>query len=204
MPFRRGWIRGNSAWRFLKWLWRRCARVHSYSLRFGPWYCSAMGRFSAARELCFGCWSRFGRAFNVRFDWGGAISVCAIDASANMVAAFRRHFPDINITCEPVEQSTFFGRSFDAVMAVGVIFLLPTKTQIEVISQISGALKSGGRFLFSAPIETGNWNDLLTGRPSTSLGIEAYKSALSECGLHLVNTYNDEGGSHYYDAQKAT
>ena len=132
------------------------------------------------------------------------LSVSAIDASANMVAAFRRRFPDINIACEPVEQSTFFDRKFDAVMAVGVIFLLPAKTQIEVISQISGALKSGGRFLFSAPIETGDWNDLLTGRPSISLGVEAYKSALSKCGLHLVNTYNDEGGSHYYDAQKAT
>ena len=132
------------------------------------------------------------------------LSVSAIDASANMVAAFRCNFPDINIACEPVEQSAFFGRSFDALMAVGVIFLLPAKVQRNVISRISKALNPEGRFLFSAPQAIGGWNDVLTGQASLSLGSDAYKSTLNECGLHLINEYDDEGGSHYYDAKKTS
>ena len=131
------------------------------------------------------------------------LSVSAIDASANMVAAFRRNFPSINIICEPIEHSAFFSRSFDAFMAIGIIFLLPAKAQREVINSIANALNPGGRFLFSAPWQIGGWNDVLTGKPSLSLGADAYKSALNACGLKLIKEYDDEGGSHYYDAQKA-
>ena len=63
-------------------------------------------------------------------------------------------------------------------------------------------LKAGGRFLFTAPVEAGTWPDSLTGRPSVSLGIDGYKSAIDDAGLTLVSEYLDEGGNHYYDTRK--
>lgn len=130
-------------------------------------------------------------------------SVSALDASPAMVKVFRDRFPETPVACEPVESSTFFNRKFDAVLAVGLIFLLPPSSQIAVLKRVSGALKPGGRFLFSAPTETGQWQDELTGQTSHSLGREAYVAALSESGFERIESLQDEGGSHYYDAHKS-
>ena len=45
--------------------------------------------------------------------------VSAIDASPKMVAALQRRFPNIEVACEAAEDSCFFNRSFDGVLAVG-------------------------------------------------------------------------------------
>lgn len=131
------------------------------------------------------------------------LDVCAIDASPTLVAAFKRRFPGVQVACEPAERSRFFGRTFDGALAIGLIFLLPEGSQRDLLRRIAGALNPGGKLLFSAPRQVCTWDDLLTGQPSTSLGAEAYHRVLVRSGLHLSKEQVDEGGTHYYEAQKS-
>jgi SAM-dependent methyltransferase len=126
-----------------------------------------------------------------------------IDASPTLVAAFRRRFPGADIACERAETSQFLGRTFDAAIAVGLVFLLAEAAQKALISKVGSALRIGGRFLFTAPSQSCTWNDLMTGRQSRSLGAAAYLAILSEAGLTLVGDYTDEGQNHYYDAVRS-
>lgn len=132
------------------------------------------------------------------------LDVRALDASPAMVEVFRANYPGIDIACASVEESDFFGRTYDAMIAIGLIFLLEEDTQRALIKKVAKALKPGGRFLFSAPTETGDWEDVLTGRRSVSLGQHAYNNALTGAGFESVISRHDEGGSHYYDAVKST
>jgi 2-polyprenyl-3-methyl-5-hydroxy-6-metoxy-1,4-benzoquinol methylase len=129
-------------------------------------------------------------------------SVYGVDASATMVAAFRDRFPQAPVACEAVEHSAFFSRTFDGVIAWGLMFLLPAEVQQAVIRKVAAALNPGGRFLFTSPEQACTWADALTGLPSLSLGGEAYKAALHSAGLTLVGQYRDEGDNHYYDAAR--
>lgn len=140
---------------------------------------------------------------SILIDEGLAVS--AIDASPKMVTALRRRFPGMEVACEPAERSRFFNRTFDAALAIGLIFLLPEDSQHELIRRISGALKPGGRLLLSAPRQVGTWNDILTGRPSWSLGAEEYGRVLAHSGFRLIDEHDehvDQGGTHYYEAQR--
>lgn len=128
--------------------------------------------------------------------------VSGVDASPSLVAEFRRRFPRAPVVCEPVEESEFFGRTFDGIVAVGLMFLLPPEVQEALIGRVAAALKPGGRFLFTAPAQRCSWADLLTGRPSVSLGAEAYRLALTARGLTVVGEYSDEGENHYFDAAR--
>lgn len=131
------------------------------------------------------------------------VDVCTIDASPAMVAAFQRRFPGVEVACEPAERSRFFDRTFDGAVAIGLIFLLPEESQRDLMRRIAGALNPGGKLLFSAPRQICTWDDLLTGQPSTSLGVEAYHRVLVRSGLRLIKEQVDEGGTHYYEAQKS-
>ncbi|MBB4658729.1 methyltransferase domain-containing protein [Parvularcula dongshanensis] len=124
----------------------------------------------------------------------------AVDASPAMVAAFRERFPDAAAACEPVEASAFFGRTFGGILAVGLIFLLPTDVQRDVIARAATALRPGGRLIFSAPSQACSWNDVLTGRRSVSLGAERYRDLLVRAGLIPTGEDTDRGGNHYYTA----
>lgn len=126
--------------------------------------------------------------------------VFGVDASPALVAAFRRRFPQAQVACESVEESRFFDRTYDGVVAIGLLFLLAPAVQRSVIRRVSAALKPGGRFLFTAPLQRTTWKDTLTGRESVSLGEEAYRHALDESDMDVVGEYVDEGGNHYYDA----
>lgn len=130
------------------------------------------------------------------------LTVSAIDASPKMVAAFRRRFPGVEVACEAAERSRFFNRTFDAALAIGLMFLLSEESQRELVRRVSGALKPGGRLLFSAPRQVGAWNDILTGQPSWSLGAEEYGRVLAHSGFHLIDEHVDQGGTHYFEAQK--
>ena len=130
------------------------------------------------------------------------LTVSAIDASPNMVAAFKAHFPDIEIACEAAEQSRFFGRHYDGALAIGLVFLMPPESQTILLQNIARALKPKGQFLFSAPHQTCTWEDVLTKRQSYSLGVEGYRQILENSGLTLIGQHTDAGGNHYYDAQK--
>jgi SAM-dependent methyltransferase len=127
--------------------------------------------------------------------------VFGIDASPTLVAAFRRRFPHTQVACEPVEESRFFGRTFDGAVAVGLMFLLPVELQRDLIRRVAGALRRSGRFLFTAPAETEEWTDVLTGRKSRSLGLPGYSRLLEASGLDLIGRHVDEGSNHYYEAR---
>lgn len=131
------------------------------------------------------------------------LRVWGVDASPTLVAEFRRRFPDCPVACEAAETSDLFGRSFDGAIAVGLLFLLPEADQRRLIARVAGALMPGGRFLFSAPRQVCEWDDLLTGRPSRSLGEGAYRETLEAVGLRLESQSTDTGGNHYFDAVKA-
>lgn len=128
--------------------------------------------------------------------------VYGIDASPAMVAAFHERFPRAPVACEAVEHSRFFGRTFDGVVAWGLLFLLAPETQPALIRRVASALEPGGRFLFTAAAQACTWTDMLTGRPSVSLGSDVYRATLTAAGLAPVGEYQDEGGNHYYDARK--
>jgi 2-polyprenyl-3-methyl-5-hydroxy-6-metoxy-1,4-benzoquinol methylase len=125
--------------------------------------------------------------------------VSGIDASPTLIAAFRSRFPRMMSACEPVETSRFLGRSYDAVIAIGLIFLLSEAAQTALLLKVGATLKVGGRFLVTAPVQACAWNDLMTGRESRSLGAAAYQPILAHAGLTLAAEYTDEGQNHYYD-----
>jgi cyclopropane fatty-acyl-phospholipid synthase-like methyltransferase len=129
--------------------------------------------------------------------------VYGVDASPTIVAAFRARFPSVPVECTDVEDSDFFARTFDGVIAWGLFFLLDEEVQRRLIKKAACVLQSGGRLLFTAPKECGSWPDVMTGRSQFSLGYEEYRKALEAEGLFLVGTHRDEGDNHYYAAQKA-
>jgi len=129
------------------------------------------------------------------------LNVYAIDASPSFVEAFRRNLPGIPVACEAVEGSTFFDRTFDAVLSWGLMFLLPAEEQRRLIQRIGDILVPGGRLLFTSPDEPVVWNDAMTGLESRSLGAVEYRNLLMAAGLLVTREYLDEGG-YYFEASK--
>jgi len=125
-----------------------------------------------------------------------------IDASPTLLNALRGRFPGANLECALVEESDFFGRSFDAVVAWGLLFLLPAETQIAIIRKAAGALDAGGRLMFTAPAIEHSGSDATTGQDSVSLGRTAYLRAIEDAGLALEGEDSDIGDNHYYFARK--
>jgi cyclopropane fatty-acyl-phospholipid synthase-like methyltransferase len=130
------------------------------------------------------------------------MTVYGVDASPTMTKTFHQNFPDMPIACEAVEDSLFFDRTFDAIIAWGLIFLLPEESQIMLIKKAAIALRSGGKFLFTSPPQAIAWNDAMTEQASRSLGAEKYKELILTSGLSLINESEDEGENHYYNAVK--
>jgi SAM-dependent methyltransferase len=131
------------------------------------------------------------------------LSVCGVDAAPTFVQAFRRNLPNTPVACEAVEDSMFFNRTFDAVLAWGLIFLLSPEDQRRLIQRMADILVPGGRLLFTSPLEPLVWNDAMTGLESRSLGAEEYRWRLSAVGLSVMHEYEDEGQNHYFDALKS-
>lgn len=125
-------------------------------------------------------------------------TVYGVDASPSMIAAFHSRFPNVLLECGAIEDSQFFGRRFDSVIAWGLMFLLAPDVQATLIHKVALALRPGGRFLFTAPHQKCEWLDNLTGRKSVSLGSDAYRKIVESEGLVLVGETEDEGQNHYY------
>jgi len=125
-----------------------------------------------------------------------------LDASAKMIAAYRNRLPNVLAECSAVEDSEFFGRAFEGIVAWGLIFLLTAAVQPVAIQKAARALNSGGKLLFTAPEQTGSWADALTGRESVSLGFEQYRRMIESAGLKLDGVTTDEGDNHYYLCSK--
>jgi cyclopropane fatty-acyl-phospholipid synthase-like methyltransferase len=129
--------------------------------------------------------------------------VYGIDASPSMVAAFKVRFPMNPVQCAAVEDSDLFSRNFDAVVALGLFFLLNPEVQRKSIQRVAAILPRGGRLFFTAPSEVCSWSDAMTERTSVSLGFDEYRKVLEANGMLLVGTQCDEGNNHYYSAQRS-
>ena len=128
------------------------------------------------------------------------LNVYGVDASPSFVEAFRRNLPNTPVVCEAVEDSTFFDRTFDGVLAWGLMFLLSPEDQRRLIKKIAGILAPGGRLLFTSPDEPLVWNDAMTGLESRSLGAEEYRRELSAVGLSVISEYADGDHGYYFEA----
>jgi SAM-dependent methyltransferase len=130
------------------------------------------------------------------------LNVFGVDAAPSFVAAFRRNLPDTPILCEAVQESRFFNRTFDAVLAIGLIFLLKAEDQYRLIQRFAELLVPGGRLLFTATAKPAVGNDAMTGLESVSLGAEQYRKSLGTAGLSVAEEYEDVGENHYFEAFK--
>lgn len=131
------------------------------------------------------------------------LQLWAVDSSPTLVAEFQSRFPAIPVQCARVQESDFFDRTYEGAIAIGLIFLLSESDQSTLISRVSKILVPGGRFLFTAPIERGNWTDMNTGLECRSLGQASYEELLKESGFRVVATFTDKGANNYYDVERA-
>lgn len=130
------------------------------------------------------------------------LKLWAVDSSPTLLAEFEGRFPSVRVQCSTVQDTDFFGRTYDAVIAVGLLFLLPEPDQLALIERVASILVPGGRFLFTAPIEIGTWVDLNTGLACQSLGQARYEACLSAAGFRVIATLVDKGGNNYYEAER--
>ena len=130
------------------------------------------------------------------------IKLWAMDSSEALLSKFQERFPNVPTQCQRVQESDFFQRKFDAAISIGLMFLLDEQEQINFVQNVSDILKSQGKFLFTAPLETGKWKDITTGITCTSLGYESYKQILEKSGFKILSTYDDVGKNNYYETMK--
>lgn len=130
------------------------------------------------------------------------LNVFGVDGAPSFVAAFQRNLPGTPIVCEAVQDSRFFDRTFDAVLAIGLIFLLKVEDQHRLIQRFAEILVPGGRLLFTSTAKPNVWNDAMTGLESISLGAEQYKKLLDAVGISVAEEYEDVGENHYFDTFK--
>lgn len=132
------------------------------------------------------------------------MNMYAVDASPKMVADFRQNFPHVPVACESVEQSSFFDRSFDGIISIGLMFLLPEENQRALIPKMAAALNPGGKLTFTSPYEKIEWKDAMTEEPSRSLGAAAYRQLMQLSGLSPGEEFEDEGGNYYFTGVATT
>ena len=133
---------------------------------------------------------------------GAGFRLFGVDASPTLLAAYRQRFPEAQTECAAAEESAFFHRTFDAVIAWGLLFLMPPERQKLLIARVARALNPGGRFLFTAPEQPITWIDSLSQRDSLSLGAPAYIALLQAEGLRVDGHATDEGENFYYLTSK--
>ncbi len=130
------------------------------------------------------------------------LQVFGVDAAPSFVSAFRHNLPGTPIVCESVLESRFFDRIFDAVLSIGLMFLLKAEEQHSLIRRIADILVPGGRLLFTSTANPHVWTDAMTGLESVSLGAEEYRKLLGASGISVAAEYEDVGEGHYFDAFK--
>jgi cyclopropane fatty-acyl-phospholipid synthase-like methyltransferase len=132
------------------------------------------------------------------------VNLWAIDASPTLLARFRSRFPGVPAECSLALESDYFGRKFGAAISIGLLFLLEESEQVALLRRVSEILLPDGRFLFTAPIETGTWRDTTTGHECRSLGRARYLETLESAGFCVIGTHVDKGKNNHYDAQKVS
>ena len=92
----------------------------------------------------------------------------------------------MSAVCEPVQDSTFFGRTFVGAISIGLVFLLDGADQRQLFGNVANVLEPGGRFLFSAPREVCEWRDTLTDRTRSVRAYAVVNKAPAEHRLHYA------------------
>jgi SAM-dependent methyltransferase len=131
------------------------------------------------------------------------LQVFGVDAAPSFVSAFRHNLPGTPIVCESVLESSFFDQTFDAVLSIGLMFLLKAEEQRRLMQIFADLLVPGGRLLFTSTSKPHLWNDVMTGLESMSLGAEEYRKLLGAVGISVAAEYEDVGENHYFDALMA-
>jgi cyclopropane fatty-acyl-phospholipid synthase-like methyltransferase len=132
------------------------------------------------------------------------LKLWAVDSSPTLLSEFRARFPKIPVECARALECTYFGQKFDAVISIGLVFLLNAEEQAALIHRASELIVPGGRLLFTAPLEIGTWADTTTGNECRSLGRQWYEGILAEAGFRVIATYEDEGRNNYYEAERVS
>jgi SAM-dependent methyltransferase len=91
------------------------------------------------------------------------LQVFGVDAAPSFVAALQRNLPGAPVICEAVRESRLFDRTFDAVMAWGLMFLLHGEDQRRLVQRFAEILVRGGRLLFTPTAKPAVPNDATTG-----------------------------------------
>jgi cyclopropane fatty-acyl-phospholipid synthase-like methyltransferase len=132
------------------------------------------------------------------------LKVCAIDSSARMIASFRKNFPDVKTECARLQESNMFDRSFNAIVAWGVLFHLSADDQAIVLGKFARALSPGARLLFTSGKEDGERDGEMRGVHFhyVSLGSRRYTAILHGNGMQMISEFFGEGENYYYVAEK--
>jgi 2-polyprenyl-3-methyl-5-hydroxy-6-metoxy-1,4-benzoquinol methylase len=154
-----------------------------------------------ARVLDLGCGTGIPIA---KFLIDADFEVFGIDSSPKMIARFRQQFPRANASCEMIEESEFFGRTFNAVVCWGVMFHLDRAAQERVIARTAASLNEHGKFLFTSGEEEGTVEGVMNGTTFRyiSLGADTYERLLNENGLELLDRHLDKADNYVYIAGK--
>jgi cyclopropane fatty-acyl-phospholipid synthase-like methyltransferase len=104
------------------------------------------------------------------------LQVFGVDAAPSFVSALQRNLPGAPIVCESVLESRLFDQTFDAVLSIGLMFLLKVEEQRHLFHRFADTLVPGGPLLFTSTAKPAVWNDAMTGLESISLGAEEYRS----------------------------
>jgi SAM-dependent methyltransferase len=171
------------------------ARASTVGVRALEKWCRTVPRGAALADVGCGPGGPRADVFAAR-----GLHLYGIDSAPTLLAAYAQRYPSAQTLCESAEETSFFHQTFDAVVAWGLVFLLSPSTQAAVLSKSAGALRIGGRLLFTAPPLACGWRDLSTGRPSQSLGAPAYRRKLRQLGLTVYAEFEDEGHNYYFDA----
>ncbi len=125
----------------------------------------------------------------------------AVDGSPRLVSSFQSRFPHIPVQCARVQDWDFFNRQYDFAIAIGLLFMLNESDQASLVMSIANVLAPGGHCLLTAPIESGRWQDLITGHECISLGLYRYQAIFDAAGFRMKTTLLDSGGNNYYQLQ---
>ena len=128
---------------------------------------------------------------------------CVLKVILKVIARFRANLPQAHAACETIQGFDFFGTTFDAVVAWGVMFHLSEADQAETILKVSQHLRPGGLFLFTAGEEEDTRRcDERCVIFLYFLGATAYRQLLLQCGLKELDEYADEWDNYVFVAKK--
>jgi 2-polyprenyl-3-methyl-5-hydroxy-6-metoxy-1,4-benzoquinol methylase len=130
------------------------------------------------------------------------VKLSVVDASPTLLREFHSRFPGVEVECSTAQKSELLSRTYDGVVAWGLIFLFAEIDQRSVLRRAADALRPNGRLVFTAPNEALTWKDSITETPSLSLGATVYEALLRDLGLDVSSGVIDEGGNCYYEGIK--